>query len=300
LRLIDLILAKAPNVRFFAWETEKFATHSQRPEWKRILSHRSLSSVALDQSDFRTVFDLEDFAKTERNWWPNLLYMKTGNSLSFEGHGHHDAIRTISVEERDDRWSGNYVGTSPSAQITGLLSKRLAGKISRNCSLSRIELRRWLADPSDEELLWPSPIPGGGIRFNVFESQDRLLVYGRFQYGSQQNRRLLLRPHRVTYDHGEITVSSMGEGYESAEDERGMWVDLTNFDGCPLPRCLLNYVIAAHGQQLDWENGARRLDLPQEVWGLLEHWRDEVETVRFSPLQADVEGDWLFNDPADD
>lgn len=62
------------------------------------------------------------------------------------------------------------------------------------------------------------------------------------------------------------------------EDDTDLgWIDMTSLSGWPLPKCLLDYVYAVLGQDREWVDGARGLELPSEVWEMLNGWKEMVE-----------------------
>lgn len=101
----------------------------------------------------------------------------------------------------------------------------------------------------------------------------------------------LLCDHDLTYSHGEMTYEVNGNHPVEEEDDadpeeysdgekQPVWIDLTSYHGWPLPFCLLDYVYSAIGEHRDWKDGARGLQLPDEVWEVLEGWKDMIEAEK--------------------
>lgn len=187
---------------------------------------------------------------------------------------------------------------SPSEQVTGALSQIVTEFIDLYPSMVLFSRPFWPHRWYDEEIDNPL-VPGdpdwkrNGDCFHVrtFIKDAHTLYHARCEYGkttfswralckhiedyaqpypnlSWDSRQPRFLREYGSYFHGRLEVA------HAAPDG---WLDLTLFEGYPLPQCLLEHIYTVIPVDRLWKEGSRGDRLPDEAWKLLCDWRQAIK-----------------------
>lgn len=201
--------------------------------------------------------------------------------------GAHQSLEFLGLIPRTRRIYGYPVvayrlGAGPSSTVSGLLAQWVVQALGAMPRLLRLahdlsilwDYTHWkTSDPPwwhDHEF---------GMMIRSYTDGIDTLYHARYTGGEANTEEYLLGPHHTSYTSLDMEWADFSSDCTGWRRERTV-VDLTFYQGYPVPFALLDRVYRLNGDELEWRDPGRDMTLVPEAWALLRGWLGEVEKDR--------------------